>query len=271
MKDLEFCPREYALLDVTGKKKKDSFIGTSMRITFDHGRDLEYRVRNDWLRDVAVGNWECEVCLSVHPKFGKAPSTHCSCGYKRWVYKESNFISKVCGVSGSIDIFVDVGEKKLRLVELKSMDKDIHRTLLAPLAEHKFRTNLYLRLIEESGLAEAERINTDVAHILYVSKSFGFADDEAKNAGIPDAGFSPFKEFKIKRDDSLTDTPVNKAKTLLYFKESKKMPAGVCHNGLCKRAQKCPVVTACFSGSYPASTTWTVEGSPLHPNKEVVL
>ena len=33
----EFCPREYALTDITGKKRGDEFISTALQTTFDNG------------------------------------------------------------------------------------------------------------------------------------------------------------------------------------------------------------------------------------------
>jgi hypothetical protein len=273
MKGLEFCPREFALYGLTGKYPKDGFVGTAMRITYDHGKDMERRMRNDWLRDVVRGKWRCSVCGNVHNEFGAVPITKCpSCKYPNtWEYIEPNFVSASTNISGSIDLVVDVGEPLYRMVELKSMDKDLHRKLVAPLAEHNFRTSLYLRLIAESDLPEAKLINTDVAHIIYVSKSYGFADTTIAEAGIKDSAFSPFKEYKIKRNDSLTELQVAKAKTLARFKETKQVPAGICPNGLCGRAQKCPVMSQCFSGSYPAKTTWLVNGNPAHSGKEVVV
>ena len=38
MKELEFCPREFALLDLTGGKPKDKFVSTAQALTFEIGR-----------------------------------------------------------------------------------------------------------------------------------------------------------------------------------------------------------------------------------------
>ena len=279
-KEREFCPREWAFLDMGVAKKKAEFLGTAMRITFDHGRDMETRLRNQWLRDYMVGYWECGVCGHTHEKFGKAPKVACSkCGWShQWGYKEVRLLDPESGVSGGIDGFVDVGDKKLRLLEIKSMDKDQHKGLIAPLAEHKLRTSLYLTLAERSHLPESERINQQEATILYVSKSFGFKDESLSEAGIKDAPFSPFKEFAVTRDDSLAETPVAKAKALTYWRKNKEsgvssggLPCGVCPNGLIKRAQQCTAVGACFSGSYPSTITWLENGKPRHPGKPIVV
>lgn len=273
MKDLEFCPREFAFIQMGLAKKKGSFVGTALRITFDHGRDMEWRLRNEWLRDSMSGWWKCMVCGTRHTMFGKAPKCKCGkCGVGHmWEYDEVNFVSPHSGISGAIDGMVDVQEPKLRLLEIKSIDKDMFKKLEAPMAEHKFRTALYLRLAAESEMPQSERVNTGVAHILYVSKSYGFKDESMKGAGVSDSAFSPFKEFVVRRDDDLVATPVNKAKVYSAWKEQGiGMPCGVCVNGLTKRAQKCSAISHCFSGQHASTLTWLVNGTPAHAGKTVI-
>jgi len=273
MSELEFCPREHIFMDLGMVKKKDQFIGTAQVMTFAHGRDMEHRMRNEWLRDVAVGNWTCGVCSKDFKGFGKAPLVACqSCGWNRWVYKEPRFDSPLSKISGGFDMLVDVGAAKLRILEVKSIDKDAFSKLLAPMAEHKFRTSLYLTLAHESVSDESKRVDTSEASILYVSKAFGVSDPSLKAAGIKDSPFSPMKEFVVKRDEALVATPVNKAKVLAKAREDKSagMPCQICPNGLTKRAQNCPAVGYCFSGSYPSNLTWLENGVPKHPGKTIV-
>lgn len=273
MKALEFCPREFAFIQMGLAKKKGSFVGTALRITFDHGRDMEWRLRNEWLRHVISGWWKCGVCGTRHKSFGKAPQCNCpKCGYgHQWEYDEVNFVSPKSGISGAIDAIVDVKEPKLRILEIKSIAIDAFRKLEAPLAEHKFRTSLYMRLAGESHLPESERVNSQEANILYVAKSFGVKDESMKEAGISDSAFSPFKEFTIQRDDSLVETPVNKAKVYTFWKHTQEgMPCGVCVNGLTKRAQSCSAVSACFSGHHTSTLTWLANQTPAHAGKIVI-
>lgn len=279
MKPKEFCPREWAFLDLGVIKKQGEFLGTAMRITFDHGRDMEYRLRNEWIRDYAVGYWKCGVCGHVHEKFGKEPKIPCpKCKWgHQWEYHEVRLMDKESGISGGIDLFVDVGAKKLKLVEIKSMDKDEHKTLAAPLAEHKFRTALYLKLADHSGLPESDRIDQQEAVILYVSKSFGFKDESLAAAGIKDSPFSPFKEFPIQRNDALVETAVAKATALTKWRTlggvqgESGLPCGVCSSALSKRATQCGAVTACFSGKYASTITWMENGVPKHQGKPFVV
>lgn len=273
LKDKDFCPREHALLAMGAAKKKGEFISTALRMTFDHGRDLENRIRDNYLQDLAVGYWKCGVCGTKYPTFGKKPKVKCSCcGWgHQWDYIETRFTSPISGISGGFDILLDVGEPKLKIVELKSMKDDDFKKLAAPLAEHKWRTSLYLRLAAESNDEIAKRVNTSSAHLLYCTKGFGTKEafGDLHLSGVKDAHFSPFKEFIITRDDESSVIQVAKAKALFHWRNglTPGLPCGVCANGLTKRAQGCPAVGPCWSGSYPATITWEEGGEPKHPGK----
>lgn len=269
-KDYEFCPREHAFMDLALAKKKDAFVGTALRMTFGHGHFMEDSIRNEYLRDIAVGNWECHVCGHEHPTFGKAPTVKCpSCGWpSKWKYKEPRFKDPYTDVSGGIDLLLDVGQPKLLLIEIKTMSPDEFKSLAAPLAEHKARTSLYLQLAASDPSEISKRINTQEARVLYATKSFGFKDETLKAAGIKDAGFSPFKEFTLTRQDSLNTTPLNKARTLKVWRGDKQgMPCGICQNGFTKRAQSCSAAAPCWSGKFPSTLTWLEGGLPKHAGK----
>lgn len=277
-KSKEFCPRERAFQDLGIVKPKSEFVGTALRITFQHGKDMENRFRNDWLPHLLVGFWKCGVCGKKHPTFGRAPKSSCStCGWNRWEYEEVRVFDEESGVSGGVDALLDVGEAKLLPVELKSMDKDEHRKLAGPLSEHRIRTGLYLYLIEKCGENWTKRINTKTSKILYVSKSYGFKDTSLSDAGISDSPFSPFKEFSVGRDDKNILVPLQRAKALTKWRKlgeqspATGLPCGICHNGLTKRAQQCSAVGPCFSGSYPSTLTWTENGVVKHLGKPIVV
>jgi hypothetical protein len=148
--------------------------------------------------------------------------------------------------------------------------------LLAPLAEHRFRTSLYLKLAEASEYYAADRMDTKEATILYVSKSFGFKDDTLAAAGISDAPFSPLKEFVIERNDETLKTSLAKATALNLWRKSVAaekplgLPCGICSSAFQKRSQACPVAMQCFSGKYPMEITWMENGAPKHGAKKVV-
>jgi hypothetical protein len=274
-KDYEFCPREHALLDLGQGFQKAEFVGTSLRHTFNHGRDTEKRIRNVYLRSDAVGQWKCRVCKFVRKEYGHCPDPNpCpKCGYKyHWEYIEPEFDHPKYGVQCHIDLLVKFPEKhKLHLTELKTMAPDEFKSLVAPLADHRQRTAFYLQAVAESGIELAQRIDTSEASIMYVSKAFGCKDTSLKDAGLKDMPFSPFKEFIIKRDDTLNATPLAKARVLKVWRDTKEgMPAGICSNGLTPRAQSCSSCKACYSGKYPATLTWLEKGKKRHSDKQLV-
>lgn len=249
-KDSEFCPRQYALFDLTHKKLPDEFLSTSEAVTFHLGHVLADSIIN-WLADegLAVGDWKCESCGRIH-KFCKRP-VKCTCLHKSFKYVEVRFCSEHSGVSGGIDLLVDFGASKLELIELKTIDKEEFKKIVMPLAEHKWRTNLYLRLVEESSHPERHRINTKKGRVLYVSKGgYGCMDTQPKEWGLKDGAFSPFKEFIVERDDAETEKKSDIAKMVKTFRETGLVPLGVCPTSFCKQAKWCPVSQECFSGKW---------------------
>ena len=156
-----------------------------------------------------------------------------------------------------------LGEPKLRAIEIKTIDKDMFKDkhtkkeLVAPLAEHKLRTALYLRIIAESGHPWSSLVSTDAATILYVSKGgYGCQDLTLKSWGLKEQ-FTPFKEFTVKRDDKMTESVSRRAQVIKHFRDGKVgMPCGVCPTAFAKRAQFCAQRSPCFSGEYLAQYDW---------------
>jgi hypothetical protein len=250
--DVEWCPREWALMDITGKQPQGQFIGTSLRTTFDNGNSYNDLMAMHWLVDYVVGDWLCLGCDFLH-QFRKKPFKCSSCGCKALRYEEHRFQSQLSGSSGGIDFFVKLpAEPKLFAIEHKTIDKDQFRDLLAPKAEHTWRTKLYLRLISESDSIYKDRINLSKAFVLYTCRGFGFKDADVANWGLKDAPFSPFKEYMVLRDDDAAEIISQKSRSLwLYRKGEAGMPTGVCDTALCTRAKKCNMVKECWSGKYP--------------------
>jgi hypothetical protein len=267
----DWCPRKVALMQELKVKPPTSFIGTSLQTTFDDGRDFESQLTNKWLKLKVVGGWHCLSCNDVKINC-KYPKGHCgrrgiTCN---WVYTEAVFTSVECGVSCSIDLLLDLNQSKLLLIETKIIVKDTFKKLEAPVAEHRLRTSLYLRLIAESGTLFSCSVNTNKAYILYKSRGFGIKDTEIrKYPGVKDASFSPFKEFIIKRNDEDTQNIVNRARCLLGFKNKKGYPGGVCPSIHCDTANKCPVRQSCFSGDFPVQLTWLEDGVKKHDGLKI--
>lgn len=236
-KDVEFCPREYALSASEGKKLKGFGIAAAMRHTFDMGRDIEARVQNDYARAHAVGDWKCTSCGDMRT-FCKAPKNGChrkdiNCN---WRYSEVRLV--IPPMTSGFDLLLDVGKTKLRLVELKTMNIADFTELKAPLAEHRLRTILYLKMVSESPLEEM--IDTKVATVLYVAKSHG-------KFNVADGVVTPFKEYDVEFDEELVAPLWAKGKAYGKFQTSGLVPERICPHAACKRAKSCGVKVECFS------------------------
>jgi Holliday junction resolvase-like predicted endonuclease len=237
---LKFCPREVALLDVTGKTPKASYINAPLRVAFDQGQSLHDLFNNKWMRHRAWGFWVCEhnddPNILVPPAFGPAPKGPLPCGciarYKEVTVQWNN-------VTGSIDSIVSMNGR-LVPVELKSMDKDQFKTLEAPLAEHRIRSNLYLFLFKAM---ELDHIDTDVMKVLYISKGYGAKDDAGK--------ITPFKEFDVAYNHNTITDYLKKAGEVTFWRSSKSMPQPICSNSMAPRVKQCSCAVECFSGKYP--------------------
>jgi hypothetical protein len=251
-----FCPRFYALADASKARLKDQWLGAADVATFQLGRMWQDSIVH-WFADMghAVGHWKCLACNQLH-EFQKRPARCAGCGSRAFRPEEVRFESAVSGASGGIDMMVDVGDPLLLPVEIKSMAKDQFKELLAPLAEHRLRTALYLRLIDESEHHWSSLVQTDRAKVLYVCKGGYVADPELRRWGLADR-YSPFKEFDVGRDDAQTDEPSRRARVVKDYRSGQvPMPAGICSNALARRARQCPLCKVCFSGDHPPGYHW---------------
>jgi hypothetical protein len=255
--DPEFCPREVVLMRLLGVTRKAQYVQESMRVTWDEGRDKQWRVNNVYLREYMVGGWKCVRC-DERVEWGRDPemtgkgSPECHDGKAhRWEYVEPEF-RHPSGFTGSIDGIVQFNSSKLRPLEIKIIKGESaikssapdFRSLVAPLAEHRVRTQLYLRLIAESPDERTSTIDTSQAHVLYVMRGHGLKGEDGR--------ISPFKDYVVKRDDPAVERYVRMA-----YAVSGDMPSGVCSSALCPRATKCPVVKECFSGKHPPKNYWS--------------
>jgi hypothetical protein len=242
--DPAFCPREIALLRMTGKKRKDQYLNQSLKVAFTIGEAYHDMIRNVWLRDIAIGNWKCPHC-DAKIEFSKKPKIKCpECGSKKWEYDEVRFNSTELDVSGAIDLMVDLQLQKTVIVEIKSMDKDQFGELIAPLAEHRIRTSLYLKIIESSDVLHKDKIDLTHARIIYVSKGYGKKGTDGK--------FTPFKEYVIPRNDGSIQPYLDKAIMMKKFTDEGVVPCGVCKSSFDPRMKSCTVAPECFGQLYPA-------------------
>ncbi|ATS92304.1 hypothetical protein DLP05_064 [Stenotrophomonas phage vB_SmaS_DLP_5] len=245
-----FCPRQTALLDLTGLKKKDEYIDTPLQVTFDVGNALSDLFREDWGKGWVYGNWICVRCgqqrtFCLHPG-----QMECKSGGKfktcKWRYEEMNFVCQKYDVSGSLDAVCDLGAPKLFVTELKIITPVDFEKLVAPLPEHRIRTNLYMNLIENSDSMYKHKLNLQQAKVLYISRAWGKMHKDYNT-------ILPFKEFDVARDDSVLAPYLGKAAAIKKWRTVKKMPHGVCQTTAEPTAKKCSVCKECFSGKYPVS------------------
>lgn len=246
-----FCPRKRAYTvsppDGVSIKPKSKTISTSLAYTFDIGNYVQSRINNVWLRDYMVGHWECEACQQKWTFCGAPKKT---CNGKNCTlptYKEVVFHHPALGFVGSTDGLVYNGTKKLTLGEFKTLDKDEFKKLEAPFTEHRIRTQLYLFLIAESDSIYKNVIDTNEAWVLYTSKAFGIKDEVQAKYNYRDANFSPFKEYKIKRDDNAIAPYLDKVKELNGFLAGGSLPQRICARPEDKVAQACEMCKVCFS------------------------
>ena len=250
------CARLYGLVDLTKTAALPTWLTTSQAVTYELGHLLEARIIN-WYADIgaATTNWQCMACGTI-TEFSTRPKDCHGCGCTGFKPDNYRFESSKTGISCGIDLLLSLPKKdKLTVLEIKTIAPDEFKALAAPLAEHRLRTNLYLRCIAESAEARAKLVDTTEAFILYVTKGgFGVKDEFIKAWGLHD-GFSPFKEFKIKRQDKDTEDLIAPAIKVKHFRQGLiGLPGPICSTALGKRAQDCHLRKACFSGDWPPGT-----------------
>jgi len=239
-----FCVRQYRLMDVLGISRPDMYVPPALRATWDMGKAVADLICNEWAGDKAIGNWYCRRC-EITKYFKPKPQGGCNKMQKcEWTYKEMAFIHKEHRISGSVDLLLDVGAARVMLIELKIMKADDWEKLVAPLGEHKARTQLYLQLVAESTNPFKEFVNTDEARVLYISRSHGKMNKDVGH-------ILPFKEFTVQRDDEAVAPYVALGAQVQAHRVNKTIPVHkVCDNVGCQTAKRCPVRAACWSGAH---------------------
>ena len=251
-----YCPREAALHIELKKAPPVERISTVNEMVWAQGRLVAQHVI-DWLIDggLALSNWRCRSCGATQTLLPKRPEGCPSCHEVRTMhYEEIRFRSQVSGIGGGIDLLVKLpNREKLLMVELKTDDKERFKKLLAPRAEHRERTQLYLRCAAESDSPWRHLVDHNEARVLYISKG-GWGEKSSKPSqwGLNDMPWTPFKEYRVTRDDAATEKYVELASPLWKYVQTGTMPAGVCPSAISNRAQNCPVRDACFSGKFTA-------------------
>jgi hypothetical protein len=238
----DFCPRQQYLIDLEGTKLPSRSVSVPLQYTFDEGNDKQARFNNDYMFDEHFGNWDCDRCgAEMTQVLGKdLPENSDLCLSHKWKYNEMVFFHKMTNLIGSVDSIMSLHPVDLMVMsELKTMKGDDFKSLVAPLSEHRLRTQLYLFLIAHAKYPVSKLIDTTKAHVVYMCRGFGYKHE--------DYGISPFKDFMVERDDAAVYPYLNKALALVIANKSKVAPARVCSNMSCTQAKNCPVRKSCFS------------------------
>ena len=240
----DFCARKILLLDHLNLEPADSYISPALKATFDIGNMVADRLVEHWIGSHAHGHWVCPVCTK-QSVFGPKPTQHCCSPHAPWSYREVKFFGEDSHISGSLDLIANLGGLKLKVVELKTIKPDDFDKLAAPLAEHRLRTRLYLKLIEESTNPIRFQLDTQSAKILYVSKGFGKMNAEHGQ-------ILPFKEFDVDRDDDSIKTYLQNGVDVRNHRTAKTIPlVKVCSSVSSSTAKSCPVKSQCWGGLIP--------------------
>ena len=233
-----YCPKRFAILD--REKKFDlevEMIPPLTKITFDAGIDKQARINDVYLRDKMIGFWEHPVTGKILG-MGHAPDGEEGKHYK---YKEVGWRKRNSLLVGRTDALVEITPRdKLLMVEIKIISPNQFKDLAAPLAEHKYRCQLYLHLIANATRQEKSWVNTDYCHVLYCSRAHGIKVNDRMTC---------FKEYRIKRDDDAIAGVLEKIDVATRNIEKGEFSGAICETNKDKVAQKCPVSELCF-GKY---------------------
>lgn len=253
-KDEPWCPRKRFLEMMTGAQPEKEYIHTALASTFDFGHAIQ-QVFTDWMlaAGILVGDWQCARCNHMHLMQHK-PGDCLKCNNKKeFNYIEHRFVSAASKLSCGVDVLAYGLGPKFQIVEVKSCQNEDFKKMAGPLAEHKLRTNLYMRIVSESNDPARHRIDLETARVVYIAKGgYGCKDEEVTSWGIPgEQGYSPLKEFVITRDDGETDAVVKGPVQFQQALDTRLIPAGVCVSCYDKRAKACKMHHHCYSGGFP--------------------
>lgn len=249
---VDFCPRKWAFFDLFEKQPAMDRVSTAMDVTFRMGSVTERLLVEEWGGDAVVGNWRCRWCGESRTMVPH-PHGHCATGKPHWwQYRQLVVDAAAYGLQGGIDVLFNIGAPQLVVTELKTLNPHEFETMVVPLPEHRLRTNLYLRILEESQHPFREKICLTEARVLYISRGYGKLNKDWNE-------ILPFREFVVKRNDADLAEFLKRAQALQMFRTQGLMPAGICHTALDKYAKNCSVCKACFSGTYPAGQKPPIE------------
>ena len=180
---ISMCVRKHVLAYVS-KAERTEVVKPSMRIVWALGRAAENHVRTQFIDAMnyegIVGMWKCSCGhLKVQGLYNdtlKCPK----CSKKAKKYNEASVFDHEYRIVGSPDLlYIRPDNKKIMVVECKSINKKDFDLLTRPKMDHILQAACYNRLLEKEGVDVDKTVT-----ILYVCKDFSFTG-------------SPYKEFRV--------------------------------------------------------------------------
>lgn len=255
----QWCPREPALLTLTGKTRPHEFVSTAQRMTWGMGYKGADLLMDLIPSKMQWGSWTCRACKHEHPLQYK-PSACGNCGGsdRALRYVEVFLRDPITEVVGSVDLFVDIlGNGMKTPIEIKTEGNDSFKKRTKPEFDHEWRTMLYLWLIDQTPQMKGKGLNAQEGRILYFTKE-GWADEpKIKEWKMSDWPKSSVKEYFVQRNDDMIANALEQAGIYrtwrrgfdagLFAAHSIALPTGICMSIGQTRAKNCAVCKECFA------------------------
>jgi hypothetical protein len=188
---LDFCPRAHALVegfeDFPGLEQTPR---SCDRLVWALGREAEKHVRDSLAQtmpDLALGSWRCLCGNTSHVGTlrdvlnNSEMHTCAKCERDPIYYEELEWVDDVAKVVGHSDfVYVLPDSTKLRIVEIKSINKRDFEKLTTPQAAHRLQAGIYQQLMRHNM---GDDMVDEKVTIFYVCKDY--------------VQGSPYKEYHV--------------------------------------------------------------------------
>ena len=247
----DFCARQKHLINHHNVKVTEA-IGSALTATFETGKVLQDITTNTWLKEHVWGHWVCGRCgFTWNYTFRPTHCANCPPNQaklrKKFEYREVMMRSHKLRMVGSVDFFIQPpASPLLYLVEHKIMSPTMFKDLKAPLSEHAKRTRLYLAMTDliPDHLLPAPLAENGI--VLYISRGHGTYNPIASTIGTANDSYSPWRQFRVKRDDKQLKPMIEIAQ--VYAATNHKTCPRVCASIKEGIDRGCPVAKHCFDG-----------------------
>lgn len=252
-----WCAREVALLTLHDMKRPEGFLSTAQKVVFDFGHKASDVFRECLPPQMVWGNWKCLACDKITKReYTPSKCPHCGARGRALEYREVFAKDPKTGVVGSFDLIVDPlmnGQKVI--VETKSEMGDAWQKRNKAEFAHEWRTKLYLYLAAVTPWLQNYGINTQSARIIYINKGGHGPAPQIKKWGLKDWAKTPFKEYRVKRDDTFLTGQIDKVHTWRKWKAlhavnpkaaAADLPDRICDSPTTTLAKNCAACQKCF-------------------------